>query len=127
MAANLNFFSTPRIGSVVVSAANTNRDGSGTVVTLISGVVAGTKIQEITVQGNGSTTAGMVRLFLFDGTNYRPLREVPVSAVTVSASVAAFNFSLLFSNLVLPSASWSIVASTHNAESLTVTAYGADA
>jgi hypothetical protein len=126
MASSPAFAPTPRIGSAAISAANTNRDGSGTVVTVITGVAAGTKINEIDIQATVTTTAGMVRLFLYDGSNYRPLMEVPVSAVTVSASVSAFSASRFFDHLVLPSASWSIVASTHNAEAFTVTALGAD-
>jgi hypothetical protein len=68
----------------------------------------------------------MVRLFLYDGTTYRLFDEISIAAATVSASVKATRVSTLYNNLVLPSASWSLVASTHNAESMDVTALGAD-
>lgn len=126
MATTVAFATTPRIASVSISTANTGRDGSGTVGTVLTGVAAGTRIQEVVVQAGGTTTAGMVRLFLHDGSNYWFFDEVPISAITVSASVRAFRQSILYLNLVLPSNSWSLRASTHNAETFVVTALGAD-
>jgi hypothetical protein len=120
------FEATPRISSVAISTANTSRDGSGTVGTVISGVAAGTGVRRVTIQAIGTTTAGMVRLFLYDGTNYRALREVIVTAITVGANVQAFRAEIVLTDCILPSASWSIVASTHNAETFHVIAFGAD-
>jgi hypothetical protein len=51
---------------------------------------------------------------------------VSVAAATVSASVKGTRVSTLYTNLVLPNASWSVRVSTHNAESIDVTALGAD-
>jgi hypothetical protein len=126
MALEPAFAVTPRIGAVNVATANTNRDGTGTVATLITGAATGTRIAEIVVQARVTTTAGMVRAFLFDGTNYRLLDEYSIAAATASASVKATRVSTLYSNLVLPNASWSLVVSTHNAESIDVIALGAD-
>lgn len=126
MATSPQFASTPRIGLGQVSTANTNRDGTGTLANIITGVAAGTKIQEILIQATGTTTAGMVRLYLFDGTNNRLFDEFVVSAITVGASTAAFKTSKSYDNLTLPSASWTLRASTHNAETFNVVALGAD-
>lgn len=126
MAADPVFAVTPRIAACNVSAANTNRDGTGTVVTLITGAASGTKINEIVVQARVTTTAGMVRLFLYDGTTYRFFDEFSIAAATVGANTKATRVSTAYNNLVLPSASWSLVVSTHNAESMDVTALGAD-
>jgi hypothetical protein len=126
MADSPAFAVTPRLAAVNVATANTNRDGSGTVATLITGAATGTRIAEIVVQARVTTTAGMVRAFLYDGTNYRFLDEYSIAAATASASVKATRVSTLYNNLILPSASWSIVVSTHNAESMDVTALGAD-
>lgn len=127
MAATPTIFATARISGVGISTANTARDGSGTIGTVISGVAASTRIQEIVVKANGTTTAGMVRLFLYNGSTYFFVDEIPVSAVTASGSQAAFRASLFPQNLVLPDNTWSLRASTHNAESFTVLCYGADA
>jgi hypothetical protein len=44
----------------------------------------------------------------------------------VSASVQGVRQSVSYNNLILPSSSWSVRVSTHNAESIDVTALGAD-
>lgn len=126
MAADPAFAVTPRIASVNVATANTNRDGTGTVATLITGASTGTRVAEIVIQARVTTTAGMVRIFLHDGTTFYAFDEVSVAAATVSASVKGTRVSTTYNNLVLPSASWSVRVSTHNAESIDVTALGAD-
>jgi len=126
MAAEPVFAVTPRIASVNVATANTNRDGTGTVATLITGASTGTRIAEIVVQARVTTTAGMVRVFLHDGSTFFFFDEISVAAATASASVKATRVSTTYNNLVLPSASWSVRVSTHNAESIDVTALGAD-
>lgn len=126
MATNPAFAVTPRISSVNVATANANRDGTGTVATLITGVAAGTRIAEIVAQARVTTTAGMVRVFLHDGTTFYLFDEIAISAATVSASVKGTRVSVSYANLILPSASWSVRVSTHNAESIDVIALGAD-
>lgn len=126
MAAEPAFAVTPRISSCNVATANTNRDGTGTVATLITGASTGTRVAEIVVQARVTTTAGMVRIFLYDGTTYRFFDEVSIAAATVSGTVKGTRVSTSYNNLILPSSSWSLVVSTHNAESMDVTALGAD-
>lgn len=126
MALEPQYASTPRIASVNVATANANRDGTGTVATLITGASTGTRVREIVVQARVSTTAGMVRIFLHDGTTFYFFDEVSIAAATVSASVKGSRISVLYDNLVLPSASWSVRVSAHNADSMDVTALGAD-
>lgn len=126
MASTPSFVSTPRIGIAQISTANTNRDGTGTVGTVIAGVAAGTRIMEVIVTATGTTTAGMVRLFLDDGSNVRLLQEIQVSAITVGASTKAFTATVTFDNLILPSTSWELQASTHNAETFNVVALAGD-
>ena len=126
MAADPAFAVTPRMASVNIATANTNRDGTGTVATLITGAATGTRIAEIVVKAKVTTTVGQVRVFLYDGTTFYFFDEIAVSAATVSASVQGIRVSTAYNNLVLPNASWSIRVSTHNAESMDVTALGAD-
>jgi hypothetical protein len=126
MAAEPAFAVTPRIGAANVATANTNRDGSGTVATLLTGAATGTRVAEIVCKARVTTTAGMVRAFLYDGTTYRLLDEYSIAAATVSATVQGTRVSTTYNNLILPSASWSIVVATHNAESIDVTAFAAD-
>ena len=118
--------SVPVIGSVLVSTANTNHDGTGTVATVITSAGAGYAIRRITVKAIVTTTAGMVRIFIYTGSAYFLWKEIAITAITVSASVAGFEYVIeLFNDeeLLLPSG-YSIRASTHNAESFHVTAEG---
>lgn len=127
MAANANYAATPRLGIGQVSAANTNRDGTGTLVSILTGAAApGTRVDRVVVTATVTTTAGMVRLFIDDGTNVRLYREIPITAVTVSASVAAFSATIETPDLHLPSASHILKASTHNAEAINVFAHAGD-
>jgi polygalacturonase len=122
------FIGTPKTWHAVLAVANTNRDGStGTYVTVMSaGAAPGSRIDSIRIEASGTTTAGVVRLFLSDGTNARLFKEVLVSAITPSASVEAFMQDLTFpEGIALPNG-WSLKASTHNSEGFNVFARGGD-
>lgn len=129
MATSPQFAATPLVGVAQVSVANTNRDGTGTLGTVVSAGASGSRIEEIVVEATGTTTAGMVRLFVNDGTNTRLWREVAVTAVTPSGTVAAFTSSVRNDTrvdlplLLLPSG-WSLRASTHNGETFNIIALG---
>lgn len=130
MATTAVFFATPKNGAGDLSLANTNRDGTGTLVDVIAGGTIGTKVERVIVQAKSTTTAGFVRLFLNNGTTARLIREVPVTAATPSGTVAAFRQEVDFSNpsqiLVVPNG-WKLQAAPQNAETFAVTAIGADA
>jgi hypothetical protein len=126
MATSPAFAVTPRIASVNIATANTSRDGSGTVATLITGSAGGTRVVELVIKARVTTTAGQVRVFLHDGTTFFFFDEIAVAAATVSATVQGTRVSTTYNNLVLPSASWSVRVSTEKAESIDVTALGAD-
>jgi hypothetical protein len=123
MALNANYASTPRMWDVQVSTANTARDGTGTLGTLIAADTVARRIEEIVITASVTTTAGMIRLFLFNGTNVRLFREIPVTAITVGASTPAFTATLLFQNLVLE-ANDELRVGTHAAEAINVFAFG---
>lgn len=129
MATSPQFASTPRTAVAQVTAANTGRDGTGTIVSVITGGTNGTRIDSVQIVAAGTTTAGMVRLYLHDGTNTRVIDEIPVTAITPSATVQTFLTTRQYSltqPVILPSSSWSLRASTHNAETFNVFAIGGD-
>ena len=116
---------TANTGMQTVSTANTNLDGSGTLSSaIVTGASNGTQIQSVTIKAQVTTTEGMVRLFLYDGTNTKLLTEVPVHAVTKSASAHSFS-SRVDLNFALKSG-WSLKASTEKGESFNVIAEGLD-
>jgi len=119
------FSQTPRLALVQISTANTNRDGTGTVVDVITGATNGTRIDRITIAATGTTTAGMIRLYLYDGTNTRLWQEAPVTAAIPSGTVQVFRYVLSSQALILPNG-YKIRASTHNAETFNVFAEGGD-
>lgn len=119
----------PRVAVGVISTANTNRDGTGTgpATAIFSAGASGSKVEEIKVKARGTTTAGMVRIYVWDGsgTDAHLLDEVPVSAITPSATVETFEATLTYDNLLLPTG-WSVTASTHAAESFGILIFGGD-
>lgn len=121
------FIASPKSWLAQISAANTNRDGTGTLVDVLTvAAVAGARIDSIVVQAIGTTTAGMVRLFLFDGTNTRLWRELAVAAIVPSGTVAAFRDTIpLGEGLILPTG-WKLKAGTHNAETFNIVASGGE-
>lgn len=125
------FTGTPRCAIGQVSAANTNRDGTGTIATIFTPGANGSRIETITVVAVGTTTAGMIRLYIHDGTNARLWKEIGVTALTPSSTVKAFTAVIDCGDgnhqniLVLPTG-YSLRASTHNAETFNVLVIGGD-
>lgn len=105
MAASPAFISTPRIGRLSLSTANTATDGTGTINDLIVGVSAGTRILSVNVQGTATTVAALVNLFLYDGTQWDLFDQITISATTGSNTVKAYRLVTAYTDLVLPSAS----------------------
>lgn len=68
-------------GAGSLSTANTNLDGSGTIVTLLQASGNGTLIQNIYIKAAQTTTRGMIRFFIADGETFtRIIDEVDVPA-----------------------------------------------
>lgn len=127
MAAAPVYTVTPHIEVTNIATANAGRDGTGTIATAFTAGASGSRVDRIIVHALVTTTVGAVRLFLYDGTNYRLFKEVDVDAVTVGASTEAFNATVNFSNFFLPSSGYNrIAASTNNAESINVVVIGGD-
>lgn len=119
MSTSSNYAATPKTAVAQVSTANTARDGTGTLATVFTAGTNGSRIDDITIVATGTTTAGMIRLFLHDGTNARLWREVAVSAITPSATVSPFSSALGSLALVLQTG-WSLRASTEKAETFNI-------
>jgi len=122
---------TANTGMANITTANTSLTGSGTINTdmweVLTAASSGTEITSVTVKGIVNTTAGMIRLFLYDGTNTKLLTEIPVEATTKSASAHAFSKRITFggSGFALKSA-WRLRATTEKSETFNVIAEGLD-
>jgi hypothetical protein len=130
MATQASYASRPRCEVGQVSTANTARDGTGTIVSIFAAGLEGSRIDQIRIHATGTTTAGMIRLFIDDGTNTRLWKEIPVIASTPGASTPAWSANVasqvdLELPLVLP-ATHSLRAATNNAETFNISAIGGD-
>lgn len=122
------FAATPKVALAQVSTANTNRDGTGTIADVVTGGTNGSIINCIVVKALATTTAGSVRLYLYDGSNTRLLWEIDVPVKTASASAGAWQQEVPFILYKphLPNNTWKLRASTEKAETFNIIAYYAD-
>jgi hypothetical protein len=104
------FMLTPRAVTAAIAAANTARDGSGTLVDTLTAGSNGTRIDFIvftSAQATAAASAARVqRVFLTDtgGLNPRLISEVVLAAVTASTTAIGATSTITFSNgLILAS------------------------
>src|SRR3954467_8638198 len=109
MASTPTFTSTPRAAVAAVSTANTNRDGTGTIVDVLTGVSAGTRVERIVVQATGDPADSVLTVFLHNGTSYFLFDEFDLGNPAAASTVLpGFRVEKAYSDLILPSASWKL-------------------
>jgi preprotein translocase subunit Sec61beta len=112
--------------NIVLRTQNQRTDGLGNLTQFYTHPLApgaeGSRIDLLRIKAVGVTTAGMIRFYKFDGTSYRLLEEVAVTAATPSGTVQAFKADLPFSGGLLLLPGQSIWAASHNAEQFDITA-----
>jgi hypothetical protein len=91
MSTSAQYASTPRIGSALLTTADTSLTAPSTVGTVFTAGASGSRIDYIDVQGVATTTAGLVNLFIYDGSTYFLYTQVPILAITSSTTVPAFS------------------------------------
>jgi len=132
MSTSAQYASTPRFGSATLTTADTSLTAPTTVGTIVTAGSSGTRIDYIEIQGVATTSAGLINLFVYDGTNYILWQQVPVIAITSSTTVPAFTAALSSNGnanimpLTLPTG-YSLRAAASVAQTgVRVTAYGGD-
>lgn len=131
MASIPQYAATPRQAIAQVSVANTNLDGTGTLATVFTAGADGSRIDSIAIKAVAATTAGMIRLFIHDGTNARLRYEIPVGAITPGTSTPSWQADMSIDTmsallpLILPTG-YSLRAATHKGETFNVIAAGGD-
>ena len=125
MAAAPSFAATVRASAANIATADTSRTAPTNVGTVFTAGSSGSRIDEVTIISTGTTTAGVVRLWVYTGSTYYLLSETIVSAITPSTSIAVFSSVSTYNNLMLPSG-YSLRATTNNSESFNVIAFGGD-
>jgi hypothetical protein len=125
MAAAPNFAATVRVSAANIATADTSRTSPTNVGTVFTAGASGSRIDEINIVSTGTTTAGVVRLWVYTGSTYYLLQEVMVTDVTPSTTQAVFSSTSTYNNFMLPSGH-SLRATTNNSESFNVIAFGGD-
>ena len=130
MANTPSYAALPRCESSQLSVANTQRDGTGTLVNAFTAGSNGSRIDKIRIAATDTTTAGSVRLFINDGANTRFYKEFPVLALTPSATIPPFSVTTNSGidadlPILLPSG-YSLQAATEKDELFNVFVFGGD-
>lgn len=104
MAATPNFPSGPRLEVAAVSVANTNRDGTGTIVDIFTAGANGSKIDRVTVKATADPADSVVMIFVHDGVSYKLFDEYDMgNPAAASATTEGFRASESYEDLVLES------------------------
>lgn len=114
---------TANTATGIISTANTNLNGTGTIVGIyISSYTS--LVKTITIKAIGNTTRGMVRFFSYnnEGGTKRLIMEVDIPAVTQTSIDKTFAITLETDFML--KADWNIGASTEKAESFIITIEG---
>lgn len=132
MATSAQYAATPKVGSATLTTADTSLTAPTTVGTILTAGASGTRIDYIEVIGVATTTACIVNLFIYDGTNYILWQQVPVVPITSSTTTPTFA-AYLSSNananvmpLTLPTGYSLRATVTVTQTGVRVTAYGGD-
>jgi len=124
------FPATPTIGiatltspSAITSRANIT--GTTGLSQLTATSTNGKRVDKIRVRAKGTTTAGILSIWEYNGTTSHLIHEIAISAVTPSTTVEAFSTYMDFSDMVLP-ATHQLYVSVTVANDLNVFAHGGD-
>ena len=91
MSTTAQYASTPKIGSALLTTADTSLTAPTTVGTIFTAGASGSRIDYINVQGVATTVASLVNIFIYDGSVYSLYAQIPVQAITSSTTANAFS------------------------------------
>lgn len=111
MASTPSFAATVNVGAIALGGFDTSLTAPSTVVTVVTGGTSGTKVEEIVLQGTGTTVAGVCNIFLYDGSTYHLYDQIPITAITSSTTAVAFRTVRQYANLIVKNG-WTLRA-TH--------------
>jgi hypothetical protein len=132
MSTSAQYAATPKVGSALLTTADTSLTAPTTVGTVLSAGASGSRIDYIEVIGVATTVASLVNLFIYDGTTYFLWAQIPVLAITTSTTAPSFvaNLSSNGNANILPlnlPTGYSLRATTTVTQTgVRVTAYGGD-
>jgi hypothetical protein len=96
------FAATVNNASALASATlDTSLTAPTNIATIFTAGASGSKCEQVTMQAVGTTAAGVINLFAFDGATYHLIDQWLVPAVTSSTILLAWQSSRNYTNLVL--------------------------
>lgn len=132
MSTTAQYASTPKVGIALLTTADTSLTAPTTVGTVLTAGASGSRIDYIEVMGVATTVAGLINLFLYDGSTYTLWQQIPVQAITTATTTPSFvaNLSSNGNANVMPlniPTGYSLRATTTVAQTgVKVIAYGGD-
>lgn len=123
------FAATPNVGSGLTPATlDTSLTAPTNITTILTAGASGSKINEIVLQGVGTTVASVVNVFRYDGSTYHLVDQFLVAAVTSSSTAVAYRANKTYTNLILKATETLRVTNTvaGNQSMIKVTAFGGD-
>lgn len=124
---------TSNSGAELISTANSNLDGSGSITPILiagpaSSGFSGCAITSVIIKARQTTTPGMVRLFIKDPLLSTPVLfcEVVIPSVIQSAINPSFMFQVIEQGSLCIPADFRILASTQNTENFSIVIESAD-
>lgn len=131
MSTTANFTTTPRIGMLRIAAGTATRDGLAAAAgdLVFTAGANGSRIDRVELIDSdavGASAARVVRLWLYDGTTARLLREVEMGAATSSATAKGAQQTVYFINGVVLPTGWTLRATSSTAGAINVIALGGD-
>lgn len=104
MASSPVFAGTPNYGVASVSTANTNRDGTGTIVDVWTAGASGGKVERVVLKATGDPADSVVTMYIYDGATYRLFDEFDLGDPTAaSTTVTGYRTDRAYSDLILES------------------------
>jgi hypothetical protein len=132
MSTAAQYASTPKVGSALLTTADTSLTSPTTVGTVFTAGSNGSRIDYIEVISVATSAASLVNLFIFDGTTYSLWQQVPVLAVIINPTTPSF-VAVLSSNsnanvmpLTIPTGYSLRATTTVTQTGVRVIAYGGD-
>lgn len=113
---------------IVNATLDTSYTAPTNVTSVFTAGASGSKVEEIRLNGLGTTVAGIVNLFRHDGSTYHLIDQFAVTALTASTTATAWSAIRTYQNLLLKSGDTLRVTNTiaGNQSLIKVTVFGGD-
>lgn len=121
------FAATPNNLPVKVSAtADTSYTAPSTTVVCFTAGASGSKVEEIIINGNGTTVLGVINLFIKRSSTFYLLDSFAIPVVTPSTTAVNYRFTKTYASLILKSGDTLEATSTVTSQLASIIVNGAD-